>query len=396
MTMTKLQITLSSLIAIIIISACNMQEVSNFEHELKTGIAMATNTPTVEAVIAVPREYPVKLAWFYKAPADKNFVSIANNYQFFILSKGNEKDRDYLIGLGAHRPILQYVRFDAIMDPGSCTRKPWQNNAAFMPGDFCMIDSQHPDWFLLDSNGKRYTEVNNGENFVMMDPGNPGWRAYFLERLQQTQQGDHNWDGVFLDNVETTLVRYDQINNIPRAYQSDISYQKTVQGFVEYLHTNYFKPSGKLLFANIIARKDEDDWMNNITYLDGAMHEGWSIDWPNRFRSAETWESQMKLAEQTQASGRTILLISQGTQADLELQNFAFASYLLVNNGKAFFRYGNSQNYSESWLYNNYSIKLGMAIGPRFQNGDEWRRNFENGYVIVNPSAHTSKIHLGN
>lgn len=392
----KPQIILLAIITILMMSSCTKSEITKIEHELNTGIAQETNTPAVETLTSIPLEVPVKLAWFYKAPADKNFASLAKTYQFYILSKGNEKDRDYLIGLGANRPILQYVRFDAIMDPGSCTRKPWQNNAAFMPGDFCMIDSQHPDWFLLDSNGERYTEENNGEMFVMMDPGNPEWRTFFLQRLQQTQQGDRNWDGVFLDNLETTLVRYEQVDNMPRSYQSDKIYQKTVQDFVAYLHNTYFKPNGKLLFANIIARKDEDDWMNNIAFLDGAMHEGWSIDWPNRFRSVETWESQMKLAEDTQASGKTILLISQGTQADLELQNFAFSSYLLVNNGKAFFRYGNSQNYSESWLYEDYSVKLGKALGPRFQNGDEWRRNFENGYVIVNPKAHTSSINTGN
>ena len=394
--MNKILILIAAVFTVFIMTACNGEDFSKLERELNTGISSDISTPTVEVITTTPQEFPVKLAWFYKPPADKNFASIANNYQFFILSKGNEKDRDYLLGLGAHRPILQYVRFDAIMDPGSCTRKPWQNNAAFMPGDFCMIDTQHPDWFLLDSNGERYTDENNGEIFVMMDPGSPGWRAFFLDRLKQTQQSDRNWDGVFLDNVETTLVRYDQVDNLPQAYPDDLSYQKTIQSFVAYLHDNYFTPNRKLLFANIIARKDEDDWMNNIGHLDGVMHEGWSIDWPNRFRSAETWESQMNLAEQTQASGKTILLISQGTQPDLELQKFAYASYLLVNNGKAFFRYGNSQNYSESWLYDDYSIKLGMALGPRFQDGDEWRRNFSNGYVIVNPAAHTAKIQLGN
>ena len=91
----------------------------------------------------------IKLAWFYKPPADGNVNLVAENFSTFIMTKGNEATRDQLISLGAQRPVLEYLRFEAIMDPGSCTVKPWQNNVAFMAGDFCTISSQHPDWFLL-------------------------------------------------------------------------------------------------------------------------------------------------------------------------------------------------------------------------------------------------------
>ncbi|MEI7847338.1 MAG: putative glycoside hydrolase [Chloroflexota bacterium] len=349
-----------------------------------------TNTPLP------PQAFPVKLAWFYKAPISEDYALVASQYDFFILSKGNEDDRNKLLALGAHRPILEYIRFDAIMDPGSCSRDPWKNNAAFMPGDFCNISTQHPDWFLLDKNGERYVDPYGGEEFVRMDPGNPGWRAFFLERVRQTLDNDRNWDGIFMDNVEVTMYNLERESSLPTAYQDEASYQAAVQGFLSYLSLNYFKPSGRLLFANIVSRKDDANWVEYISALDGVMHEGWSIDWPNRYRPADVWEKQLTLAEDTQALGKYILLISQGTQPDQELEQFAFASYLLVNQGRAVFRYANSQNYKEIWLYDNYSTDLGKALGPRFREGDAWRRNFSNGYVLVNPTTHESQIKIGN
>jgi hypothetical protein len=347
--------------------------------------APATSTP--------PAAPPLR-AWFYKPPENGDLALIASEFDFFIMSKGDEPERDALLALGAKKPILQYIRFEAIMDPGDCTRRPWQNNAAFLPGDFCRISSEHPDWFLLDQDGQRILDTYGDENFWMMDPGNPGWRAFFLERVKQTQEADPNWGGVFLDNVEITLARREQDQKIPSAYPDEASYQAAVQGFLKYLYSGYFQPNGRLLFANLVARRDDADWTQYLTYLDGVMHEGWAIDWPNGYRSAKTWEKHMLLAEQTQAMGKFIVLVSQGTQDNLELQKFAYASYLLINQGRAAFRYANSQFYNEAWFYDNYTLQLGQPLGARYPQGEAWRRDFSHGFVLVNPQTHEVQIHV--
>jgi len=352
-----------------------------------------TASPDAPTVPTPTMATPIQKAWFYKPPSDGNLALVASDFNFFIMSKGDEPERDRLLALGAKKPILQYIRFEAIMDPGDCKRKPWQNNAAYLPGDFCRISAEHPDWFLLDQNGQRIIDEYGNENFVMMDPGNPGWRAFFLERIRDTQDADKNWGGVFLDNVEVTSSRREKDKEIPAAYPDESSYQAAVQGFLQYLYTGYFHPSGRLLFANLVARRDDADWTKYLTYLDGVMHEGWSIDWPNGYRSATTWEKQMNLAEQTQTMGKFIVLVSQGTKDNLELQKFSFASYLLVNQGRAAFRYANSQYYDEAWLYDNYTLQLGQAQGNRYRQGDAWRRDFSNGFVIVNPETHEVQIH---
>ena len=347
-------------------------------------------TPT-STVTVVPQ-----LAWFYKPPSDENLENIAANFSFGILSNGNETERDQLAKLGMRGPFLQYLRFDVIQDPGSCTRQPWKNQVANQPGDYCRLSQEHPDWFLRDKKGELLVNPYGGEDFIMMDPGNKFWRAFFVERALQAQQNG-KWDGLFLDNVEISFMFREDRNQFPAAYPTEDSYTTAIQDFLEYIHTK-LAAKGKLLFANLISRRDDAEFTNNLDHLDGAMHEGWAIDWPTGYRSAAEWETQMRLAEDTQALGKTILLVSQGKINQEKLQMFAYASYLLVMQGRAYFRYANSNSYREAWLYPNYQEKLGQPLGPRYQAGDPpgdtWRRDFTNGRVEVNPVDHSATIEL--
>jgi hypothetical protein len=353
---------------------------------VEPGLTIPTSDP-----LAPDANFEVRLAWFYKPPESASLSILASNYNFFILSKGDEAIRDQLIGLGARKPFLQYLRSEAIHDPGSCTAQPWRNNVAYLPGDFCMISRDHPDWFLLDRNGSRIVDSYSNQNFYLMDPMNSGWQAFFLDRVRQSLS-DSNWGGVFLDNLEVTLSFREKQNEIPAKYPDDASYLNATQTLLRVLYTTYFKPNGKLLFANIVSRKDETLFPTYMTYLDGAMNEGWSIDNPNRWRPVEAWEKQMNLAEQVQAQGKYIILVGQGTQSDAELERFAFASWLLVANGRTSFRYGNSANYRQVWLYDHYRLNLGQPLGPRYQTGTTWRRNFTNGSVVVDPSTHVAQV----
>jgi len=336
--------------------------------------------------------FEIRLAWYYNKPRnDADMVQIVEWYDFFILIQGDDKERNQMISLGAKRPILEYFEFESIHDPGSCDKEPKVNQVAYLPGDFCTIAREHADWFLLDQFGNRIIVYEDDASWVLMDPANPGWQEFFLDRIRRSQAGS-NWDGVFLDNLPATLAFREFDGQIPALYPDDASYDAAIQNFLAYLQNNYFIPNNKLLFANLVSRRDDARWTEYISHLNGVMHEGWAIDQPSRYRPVEVWEKHLQLAEETQAMGKTILLISQGEKDDLELQEFAFASYLLVNHGRAVFRYANSNDYREVWLYANYTLELGRPLGPRYQDGKIWQRDFTNGSVIVNPSKHFSEI----
>jgi len=360
---------------------------------LPTPTVYLTPTPTPFQ----PPRYPeghtltgdlVQIAWFYKPPANGDVSQVASLFDTFILTKKDEAVRDQLRDLGVTAPILQYVRFDAIMDPGDCESEPWGNQVAYKAGDFCRISEQHPDWFLLDQKGNR---IKDDEGFVYMDPGSQGWRDFWLERVK-TIQSELGWYGVFLDNVEASLEKHE--DRELREYPHEAAFLDEIEAFLDFLREGYFGPTGRPLFANIISLEDEGIWFRYVDYLDGAMYEAWAVGWRDRYLSVRDWEEQLETAEKSQEMGKKVILISQGSQEDAARQQFSFASYLLISEGNASFRYSRSNNHQQIWWYDNYDIDLGRPLGPRYQKGELWKRDFSQGQVIVDPDSYQAKIEL--
>ena len=129
----------------------------------------------------------VNLALFYKPPANGTASTIASNFGTVVLTGGDENFRDQLKANGFSSPISQYFRSDGIQNPGNCTSSPANNQFAYKAGDFCAISQNHPDWFLLDTNGNRM-KTSPTSNYYRMDYGNAGWQNFVLTRILEMQQ----------------------------------------------------------------------------------------------------------------------------------------------------------------------------------------------------------------
>ena len=332
----------------------------------------------------------IRLIWFYKPPNEGDINTLSQHFDTFILTKRDEDTLQALKSIGVTSPIMQYLHFNAIRDPGSCEEEyAYGNTVAYNAGDFCIISEKHPDWFLLDTNGNR---IYDGE-YTYMDPANSEWRSFWLERAMYTQE-NLGWEGVFLDNVEASLSKLENLERVPANYPNNRSYQNAVLGFLQFISINYFQPNQRPLMANIIALEDEEIWFSYLQFLDGAMEEGWAIDWSDGYRNAEDWEFDLQIAEETQRRGKTMISVAQGDYGNWDRQEFAFASYLLSSYGKSVFRYADADAYNQIWLYPNYEINIGEPLGPRYIEGNFWRRDFSNGYVLVDPINHTATISL--
>jgi len=330
----------------------------------------------------------INIAHFFKPP-NMDAATAVRNFNTIVLTNGDHVYRDQLIANGFASTIPQYFRSESIYDPGSCTSTPLNNTVAYNVGDFCFISQNHPDWFLLDQYGGRIT-VTSGGKYYRMDPANAGWREFFVTRVIESQQR-YGWSAVFLDNVEGSLSKF--YGEKPAIYPDNASYQNAIQGFLQYLDVNYSQPYGRPVFGNIVARDSDAVWFNYLQFLDGAMQERFAVGWnETSYLSANQWNNDMSMMEQTQANGRYVILIAPGNQGDLNRQKFAFASYLLISNGKAAFRYSTDDAYREVWLYDNYKVDLGSPVGPRYLAGSVWKRDFTKGYVTVDPVNHTAVI----
>ena len=383
------------LLAILIVVLVAQRAPSNESAQPPTSVP-ATMLPTTDLSTAAPEGIPdntfedIQLAWFYKPPEKESLPILAENYDIFVLTHKDEGQRDTLKSLGVKSPILVYLQFVEIKDPGSCTEGPQGNQVAYEVGDFCEISENHPDWFLLDQNGNRIVYNNNT---YYMDPGNAEYRAFWLQRAKALQE-QYDWDGVFIDNVEVSLNKLENMEIALAKYPDDASYQAAIESFLKYVYENHFEPSGLPVLANIISVDDWDVWLRYLQYLDGAMIEAFAVDWSNGYRSSTDWKEQLSAVEQALAQNKQIILVSQSGQARPKHQQFSLASYLLVADRNAYFRYADSDNYREVALYENYSLDLGTALGPRYKDGSFWRRDFTNGSVLVDPNTHSSEIQL--
>jgi hypothetical protein len=384
-------ITATIILAIFLVSCQKLDEII-----LTIGGDLSTPEPVTTPVkrydSPLTEFEPLQLAWFYKPPeSSTDMNAIAANFSLLILTRNDETERETLRELGSTSPVLQYLRFEAIMDTGNCSAKPFQNQAANLEGDFCSIEEHHEDWFLKDINGRKIQYKDS--DYVVMDPGNSEWQAYFLDKVKGFQK-DEGWQGLFLDNVDAGLGRFDNMLLLLDAYADDRSYQNAVKSFLEYLYQSYFKPSGKPLYANIPYLEDEHVWFEYLAHLDGAMLEAFAADWDNGYLSEAEWLEQLTLAEETQALGKSIILVTQGNVNDQQRMQFGLASFLLVNSGRAYFRYSSHEAYRDLWWYPQYESDLGQPLGPRYPDGSQWRRDFENGYVTVNPEKHSAAIQV--
>lgn len=346
----------------------------------------------------------LELAWFYKPPEDGTPIStLATQVQRFVLSPDDEEVRDQLKNFNVSTSILQYVRFDAIEDPCHkscpCSKAPWNNQVAWNPGDFCAIQLDHPDWFLRTPEGNVIDSWTGNQRHVWMDPGNLGWREFWLSRVKNAQE-KRGWEGVFLDNVPASLDPFAQEGIVLNKYRDDASFQSAVKGFLDSIQKSYFIPEQRPLEGNIIFlpwTQPKSTWIAFISRMDGAMMEDFAVGWESgSFKTSAQWLNQMETVEDSQKIGKHVTLVAQGDQYDFDRQNFALASYLLVNQGAASYRYSNSQGQYESfWWYGNYTQarKLGKAITNRYQNPNgSWARDFEFGQVMVDPEKHRFNI----
>lgn len=395
------QTLLHFIFVLIVLSACSVRVTATDPIETlaptktKADIRVLSPTPTIKPspsinLLSGQDTNYILLAWFYKPPINGDLHYLANHFDIFILTKQDEMVRDALsITYSVETPILRYVLFDSIMDPGPCEEQPYRNQVADQIGDYCFIAAEHPDWFLLDINGNL---IRKG-NYVLMDPGNPEWQRFWLNRVIQNQK-TLGWKGVFLDNIEAGFAKRSQSNTYPAKYETPEAYQAAIAGFLDYISSNYFKPQRVPLFGNVLKEDVSTGLFLYLQYLDGIMVEAFAVDWNDGYLDEEEWIRQINMVKTVLNEGKHVILVSQGDSYDIDRQRFAFASYLLVTNGNASFRYTNSDHYNEINTYLSYSLMLGEPVTGVILEGDEWVRYFDHGKVSVNPAVPRAIIEL--
>jgi hypothetical protein len=380
-----------------------------------TGTSMDSTPPATPSVSAtspaeVDQSPSVRLAYFHIAPTDGLAPeSLAQQVDLVTLTRGDEAYRDNLRASGFDGPILQYVVASEVNGPG-----PYRNNqdacdASFKPrrnglvvgvGEFCQDVHPHEDWFLHNGAGDRlYTVISTDNIWYHMNPGNAEWRSYAQQHIVADLSGPTalGYDGIFLDNVELSIEKVSQqlgnSDGTVREYADNAAYR---EAWVDYLAalSDGVRPDAQLWGDLISDPGDGASVADYLISLDGAMLPAFATGYHGLDTAA--WESMMSTADEIIQSGKSLVAVSRGTQDDIATEEFSLASYLTVSaGGQTFFRYVSNQSgaeYTEFWTYPNYGVQLGAPLGPRYRTGVTWRRDFQCGYVSVNPSQQTGQI----
>ncbi len=354
-------------------------------------------------------EKSVRQGLFYDAPGDGTSTSTtAGRAKVIILTRGRIRYLNDLKASGFSGKGLQYLLANEVIGPwttpgSGCNSSstPVNNNVAHGFGDFCKYIHPNESWFVHNSRGQRLTNKHSdGRYSYHMNPASSGWREFARNRIAADLHGSNKigYDGIFLDNV--ALRTYKLRNQLSssdggvKEFGSDSSYRTAVLGYLSAVGEKV-RWAGPL-WANLIddATVSAGDYRPFVDKLDGFMNEAWAVGYVGRSApNATEWNSILSVAEYAVSKGKGVLTVVQGYKDDYARQRYGVASYLLVSNSsKTFFRYAHASSYRSWWQYDNYNVALGAPKGKRYQVGSTWRRDFECGYVTVDPANRSGKI----
>jgi hypothetical protein len=283
------------------------------------------------------------------------------------------------------------------------------------------LNDNNPALFLLDSVGTRiystaFSNVGANQFFYLMDFGAAAYQAYWLEAVR-ADIVNQPWvaDGIHADNC-LTMAAGGKYSATPSKYPTDAAWSDAMNRFTSAISAG-LHASGQKLWCN---RGSTDQPAGAASWLaldagpnppdvvaeEGAFAVMWGTN-ATRFYPEANWKSQVDVLSQIQNSkvaifSHTVLAEGQsGTDnwgkpvTFVQSLWYALGSFLLGKNdvlNNAYFAFTSGTNYNNIQWYNEYDkIDLGKAIGPytmtTIGSVNVYRREFEKGYVYVNPTA---------
>lgn len=221
------------------------------------------------------------------------------------------------------------------------------------------------------------------------------WRA----KWTAANEFASGWDGVYLDNVfyqPRVSADYSQSGSAQSASAAGQNWRNGYAAYVGYLRSAL--PAGSLVTGNVA------DWADGSIsgynqMLDGGVIE--SIIGQSYSYESQGWAQMMNaykiVMNATKPGGYQIFSHDDSNSADYQGMRYGLGSCLLDNG----YYYFNATSYSGVTWFDEFNSDLGAPIaGPAgsatatysnggltvYQNG-VWRRDFQNGIVLVNPKG---------
>ncbi|MBU0671320.1 putative glycoside hydrolase family 15 protein, partial [Patescibacteria group bacterium] len=262
-----------------------------------------------------------------------------------------------------------------------------------------LIDEVQPDWYLRRPNGERISRYEGEYDMNITKQDVRVGITDFVDNLNtMTCKGVNCWDGVFYDVVEDNL---NFLGEIDLNDDGQVDSQNYVNTQWVKAYKKMFKRTRKKLGNKktiIINGVSNESLQANIN---GRMFE----DFPTPWHADGNWESivdNTKNLKKRNYNPTGIVYSAQGTQTDYKKLRYSLASGLISG---TYAGYDNGIGIHNSvWIYDEYDVALGKPLGPAYNvlNNNHpkkiqkglWRRNFENGVVILNSTKKKRKVNF--
>jgi hypothetical protein len=355
--------------------------------------------------------YPRLANYFLKPGLSADRISGLKKWDVLILdSELGNYNPSGLNSIKAQNPnvvLLPYVDTMLIRKRGSYGWDRRYNYAKLLAAEA----SGSPGWWLHDQYGNQISTWVDNLNLNLSDvsPTYNGMRwSDFLAKLAGDQiVRDYPWDGVFYDDAHQYASWLNDgnldLNNDGAKDGSSYINQQWGSGLNNlFSKTRQYAGPGALIIGN--------GEYTLYGYGNGRLFENFPKFW-----SGVTWDSTMQEYFAWQSRGLSPQLVvangNNGNTGDqfsnLRNMRFTLASTLL---GDGYFSYDyGGDSHGQLWWYDEYSVDangnatgddsakgyLGQPKGAaqRLSNGT-WRRDFDRGIVLVNPTSQTQTINL--
>jgi hypothetical protein len=251
------------------------------------------------------------------------------------------------------------------------------------------------DWWLNNDRGEAV--IFDGWPTIKFVDGGSEWGEY-LSTLTVDIISEDKWDGIFYDMVFADLSWLDEGNiDIDRDGRRDTA-ARIDSYWNNHMEELIDKTKEKLGDKKLVASVNRAE--NFEENLNGVMYENFPAPW----FGDNAWPMLIdqyvnKLSERHIAPQLSVINSNTGNTGDsasYQDMRFGLTSTLL---GDGYFCFDSGdQNHGQNWWYDEYDVNLGKSVSSAYnlleKNNDEikkglWRRDFENGTVVVNSTNKT-------
>jgi hypothetical protein len=278
--------------------------------------------------------------------------------------------------------------------------KTWAYQSAYgvVPGS--SVDTQHPDWILHDAAGNKLylpSGCSGGKCAqYAADIGNPSYRQWWLDQARANLA--KGYAGLYIDNVSLyrkvsngSGVAVDPIDPRTGTVLTEPTWQRYLADEMEAARSAF--PTTEIVHNAIWFAGDTTADQLRVQRAANLINLERGVNDTGVTGGTGKWslQSLLAFADHRQAEGHGIVLDAASTTAAGRL--YGLAAYFLVSSGRD--GLGNDQGGTPSDWWTGYDVDLGAPLAGRYSWNGLIRRDFANGYTLVNePGAPSRTVTL--